>query len=106
MGTRTNWVCTDASCGFEVRPVAGGFTRGFYARTQTRICLACRDVRDCTVGLVSDPTHRVFTADEHKGHENPDPACKACGGPTIPWDRSCPMCGARMERGTTRIMFD
>jgi len=67
---------------------------------------SCRNVRDYKIGVVSDRTHQTFTSKELELQANPNPACSNCGGETIEWDRSCPVCGWPMKSGNARVMFD
>ena len=106
MGKRTEWLCQTEGCHIVVGPVAGGFSRGFVTRTQTRICTECMTVRDYMVGVVSDPSHQTFTADEQAARADPSPACAICGGETAPWNRRCPRCGGPMEMDGPMVFTD
>lgn len=108
MGSQLSWICTASACEHELeRPVSGGKDRGFTAKTETRICTACRDVADYVIGAVSDPSHQTFSADELAARANPDPPCSQCGARTTAWNRRCPICGKPMKpSGMQIIMFD
>jgi len=104
MGMRCDWRCPH--CATTTEPVSGGHDRGFHAATQTRLCLTCKTVQDLEIGVMSDPSHRIFTPEESRARANPDPVCGTCSGRTVPWDRSCPSCGTPMERGEHMEFWD
>ena len=106
MSTKYGWICTNIKCGNEVSPVSGGFDRGFEIKTQTRVCNSCKNVEDYKIGVVSDPSHRMFTQEEHANHENLEPKCATCGGETVAWTLTCPVCGSQMEHGVTFQLSD
>jgi len=99
MSTECNWICTNPKCGIEVQPVCGGIDRTFIAKIQTRVCASCKHVEDYKIGVVSDPTHQTFTEAELASHENIEPKCSNCGGDTVAWDLTCPLCCSPMQRG-------
>ena len=106
MGSKYNWVCPNKECGVEIQNISGGYDRGFIAKTQSRICTSCKHVQDYKIGVVSDPTHQVFTEGELDEHRNTDPVCDRCGNKTKPWKLECPRCGSTMKRGTRMLLWD
>jgi len=96
MGMSYDWECTAAGCNHLVEEVSGGRDSGFYIRTETRVCKVCRKVLD----YVIDTTEGPLGSPAPNAHEyvNVHRGCSVCGGETVPWDRTCPECGAAMRQ--------
>lgn len=106
MGERFNWTCPAQGCGGVVKDVSGGWDRGFFVQTETRICHSCRYVRDYAIGVVSDPGHPHIPREIAEATDS-DPRCAKCGGQTMAWDRTCPECGTAMRRSAhSTILWD
>jgi len=106
MGSSCDWICSNEECDGKVDMVSGGEDRGFSSFTQTRICKACKLVKDYVVGVVSNSTHQVFTEEERAQREDPEPACRECGEATVAWKLECPRCGLPMKHDPNGGVID
>lgn len=97
MGRRHDWICGD--CSYSVVTSAGR-DRGFFAMTETFVCLDCKEIVD---GIIGEQPTRMGKV------EAKEPHCPKCeGNNLIVWDLSkkpCPKCGHELKLGKTRMEF-
>jgi hypothetical protein len=93
MGQLTDWVCSNTLCTTKLKQLSGGPDRGFVAFTNTLRCTECAHIDDYAVNKAGDMGH----GKQHQ-HDT-EPACSECNGKTIPWNRQCPSCDAKMQEG-------
>lgn len=102
MGLTRDWICP--GCGYSALTDAGP-SRGFYAQTNTFVCVTCKNLVDLVVGRAHDKGGEIEPI-------NTRSKCPKCHGSEFTlwdsWSKPCPRCFCEMEvaKGGTMILWD
>lgn len=104
MGMTYKFACTSCDLAAEV---SGGPDRGFFVRTGTMYCRACKALRDVPVEYFHDPGHPVW--EESAADRDRLGKCPACAGTDLfSWSAGdpCPKCGGLVSQGAPDSLWD